>query len=192
MIVIRALSSTDVLSVVPHPASRPRGLTDPVRRPRIEEFSFQFTRIVLTLSRSCSSTFCFCGTPTQTGTYREACEVWRDIPRYFRDQWNVLDALGLLFLLVGLVIRWVDSANSWGPAFYALSAPLLVSRVLFFAQILPFQGPMIQASFMILTIVQPIQCLRRFGASRGGGIPLVLGIVRDSRPSAIAHVRVSL
>ena len=91
-----------------------------------------------------------CQTPPQAGVYREAREIWRDIPRYFRDQWNVLDALGLLFLLAGLIIRSVDSASSWGPSFYALSAPLLVSRVLFFAQILPFQGPMIQASFIMI------------------------------------------
>ena len=70
----------------------------------------------------------------------------RDIRRYFRDQWNVLDALGILCVLVGVVIRWVDSTSPWGPAFYALSAPLVVSRVLFFAQILQFQGPMIQVS----------------------------------------------
>ena len=70
----------------------------------------------------------------------------RDIRRYINDQWNVLDALGILCLFVGLVIRWADWTNPWGPAFYALSAPLLVSRILFFAQILPFQGPMIQAS----------------------------------------------
>eukprot|EP00903_Cladosiphon_okamuranus_P014752 g13669.t1 len=86
-----------------------------------------------------------------SGIYREAREMWRDPPRYVRDQWNVLDALGLLFLLIGLIIRWVDSASSWRPAFYALSAPLLVSRVLFFAQILPFQGPMIQVIFRMTT-----------------------------------------
>lgn len=90
--------------------------------------------------------------------------MWRDTPRYFRDQWNALDALGLLCLLIGLVIRWVDSASSWGPAFYALGSPLLVSRVLFFAQVLPFQGPMIQVSFVMLSTAT-IQFLRRFAAT---------------------------
>ncbi len=71
----------------------------------------------------------------------------RDIRRYFRDKWNVLDGLGLLFLSVGVAVRWADSSSPWGPGFYALSAPLITSRVLFFAQILPFQGPMIEASF---------------------------------------------
>lgn len=70
----------------------------------------------------------------------------RGIRTYFKDQWNVLDALGILCLFVGMVIRWDDWTNPWGPAFYALSAPLVVSRVLFFAQILQFQGPMIQVS----------------------------------------------
>lgn len=70
----------------------------------------------------------------------------RGIRAYFRDQWNVLDAWGLLCLFIGMVFRYHDSTSPWGPAFYALSAPLLVSRVLFFAQILSFQGPMIQAS----------------------------------------------
>lgn len=70
----------------------------------------------------------------------------RNIRRYFKDQWNVLDLLGILCLLVGMIIIWYDSMNPWGPAFYGLSAPLVVSRVLFFAQILQFQGPMIQVS----------------------------------------------
>lgn len=81
--------------------------------------------------------------------------MWRDIRGYFRDQWNVLDALGLFFVLVGLIIRCVDPGSPWGPAFYALSAPLLVSRVLYFAQVLPFQGPMIQVSKRLVSKFQP-------------------------------------
>lgn len=83
---------------------------------------------------------------SQAGVLREWREVKRNIRSYFRDQWNVLDALGILCLFVGMVIRWDDWTSPWGPAFYALSAPLVISRVLFFAQVLPFQGPMIQAS----------------------------------------------
>lgn len=71
----------------------------------------------------------------------------RDIRRYFKDKWNVLDGLGLLFLSIGMAVRWSGSTSPWGPGFYALSAPLIISRVLFFAQILPFQGPMVEASF---------------------------------------------
>lgn len=83
---------------------------------------------------------------SQAGVYREGREVKRGIRTYFKDQWNVLDLLGLLCLFVGLVIRWAEWTNPWGPAFYALSSPLVVSRVLFFAQVLQFQGPMIQVS----------------------------------------------
>lgn len=86
---------------------------------------------------------------SKAGVLREWREMKRSTRNYFRDQWNVLDALGILCLLVGMVIRWEDWTSPWGPAFYALSAPLVVSRVLFFAQILPFQGPMIQASSYI-------------------------------------------
>lgn len=74
--------------------------------------------------------------------------MWNGIGKYVQDPWNVLDVLSLVFLLVGSVIRLIDWANPFGPGFYALSAPLLVSRALFFAQIFPFQGPMIQASFL--------------------------------------------
>eukprot|EP00752_Nemacystus_decipiens_P018673 g16741.t1 len=89
------------------------------------------------------------------GVYREGREMKRGIHGYFKDQWNVLDALGILCLFVGLVIRWDDGTSRWGPAFYALSAPLVVSRVLFFAQILHFQGPMIQVIFrMTATLLQ--------------------------------------
>ncbi|CAM9844008.1 unnamed protein product [Ectocarpus sp. 8 AP-2014] len=77
--------------------------------------------------------------------------MWKDIDRYFKDQWNVLDVLGLLCLSIGLVVRGVDWTNPWGTAFYALSAPLFVSRVLFFAQVLPFQGPMIKVIFRMTT-----------------------------------------
>eukprot|EP00752_Nemacystus_decipiens_P005574 g5043.t1 len=82
-----------------------------------------------------------------SGVYRERREMHRNIGMYLKDKWNVLDALGLLFVFIGLVIRWDDSSSPWGPAFYSLSAPLVVSRILFFAQILPYQGPMIQVIF---------------------------------------------
>ncbi|CAM9399535.1 unnamed protein product [Ectocarpus sp. 12 AP-2014] len=89
------------------------------------------------------------------GAYREGREMKRGIRAYFKDQWNVLDALGMLFLFVGLVIRWDDWTSTWGPAFYALSAPLVVARVLFFAQILQFHGPMVQVIFrMTATLLQ--------------------------------------
>eukprot|EP00752_Nemacystus_decipiens_P009083 g8110.t1 len=82
-----------------------------------------------------------------SGVYRERREMHWDIGMYLKDKWNVLDALGLLCVSVGLVFRWGDWRSPWGPAFYSLSAPLVVSRILFFAQILPYQGPMIQVIF---------------------------------------------
>lgn len=80
------------------------------------------------------------------GVFREGREMRRDVRRYFKDKWNIFDALGLLCLFIGMTIRWNDCSSRWGPAFYALSIPLVTSRVLFFAQILPFQGPMIEVS----------------------------------------------
>lgn len=80
----------------------------------------------------------------QGGSLREGREMSNGISRYLQDPWNVLDVLSLIFLLIGAIIRLVDWTNPFGPGFYALSAPLLVSRALFFAQLFPFQGPMIQ------------------------------------------------
>lgn len=69
----------------------------------------------------------------------------RDVSLYTADHWNPIDFLGLSLVAGGLVVRIADQTSSWGRALYALSAPLLFSRILFFAQILRFQGPMIQA-----------------------------------------------
>lgn len=82
----------------------------------------------------------------QGGMYQEGREMARNLGRYCEDQWNALDLLSLLFLSIGLVGRVLDWKSQLGPAFYALGAPLLVSRALFFVQIHPLQGPMIQAS----------------------------------------------
>ncbi|CAM9782826.1 unnamed protein product [Scytosiphon promiscuus] len=108
------------------------------------------------ISRDFSSAECVCALIFVTaGVYREVREMSRGVGRYLADKWNVLDALDLLCLSVGLIIRWDDWSSEWGPAFYALSAPLVVSRVLFFAQILPFQGPMIEVIFrMTFKILQ--------------------------------------
>lgn len=70
----------------------------------------------------------------------------KDVGEYTEDAWNVLDGLGLLVSLSGLCVRFFVKTSPWGRSLYALSAPLLFSRILFFAQVLPFQGPMVQAS----------------------------------------------
>lgn len=69
----------------------------------------------------------------------------RDFSSYAADHWNPIDVLGLGLVAGGVVVRITDETNSWGRALYALSAPLLFSRILFFGQMLQFQGPMIQA-----------------------------------------------
>ncbi|CBN74883.1 Transient Receptor Potential Channel [Ectocarpus siliculosus] len=87
------------------------------------------------------------------GVYQEGREMARNLGRYCEDQWNALDLLSLLFLTIGLVGRVVDWKSQLGPAFYALGAPLLVSRALFFVQIHPLQGPMIQVVFRMTRIL---------------------------------------
>ena len=72
--------------------------------------------------------------------------MYRDLPSYFEDRWHIFDVLGLVLLSAGSIARRVDSSSHWGQAFYALSAPLMISRILFFAQIFRFQGPMINVS----------------------------------------------
>lgn len=71
----------------------------------------------------------------------------RDFSLYMADHWNILDLLGLGLVTGGLVVRCADEENPWGRALYALSAPLVFSRLLFFAQMLRFHGPMIQVRF---------------------------------------------
>lgn len=74
----------------------------------------------------------------------EISEIARDIEAYVRDRWNVLDFLALGTLAAGWGVRMFMSKSLWGRALYAVAAPLLFTRLLFFAEFLPFQGPMIQ------------------------------------------------
>lgn len=80
----------------------------------------------------------------QAGATTEVREMKREMALYAADPWNPIDVLGLGLVAGGLVARVAHETSSWGRALYALSAPLLYSRVLFFAQVLRFQGPMIQ------------------------------------------------
>ncbi|CAM9403921.1 unnamed protein product [Ectocarpus sp. 12 AP-2014] len=82
------------------------------------------------------------------GILTEFREILEDPWEYMRDQWNLLDVTSLILLLGGAIQRMygqVDDESS--RALYALSAPLAFARILFFAQILPSQGPMIQVMF---------------------------------------------
>lgn len=68
----------------------------------------------------------------------------RDTHAYRCDRWNSIDLPLIGLLTAGWITRMVDHDFPLGKGFYALGTPLLFSRVLHFAQIHPFQGPMIQ------------------------------------------------
>ncbi|CAN0475441.1 unnamed protein product, partial [Ascophyllum nodosum] len=78
---------------------------------------------------------------------RERREMTRDVIVYLEDRWNVLDVLSIMILAGGFVVRCTDSGSPWGRALYALVAPLIFLRVLFFAQYLLFLGPMVEMIF---------------------------------------------
>ncbi|CAM9826259.1 unnamed protein product [Ectocarpus sp. 12 AP-2014] len=84
------------------------------------------------------------------GICTEIREIRRGLADYMTDGWNCLDVLGLAVTLSGFGFRWADPSSPWGRSLYALGAPLLVSRILFFAQVLPFQGPMVQVLFLMM------------------------------------------
>ena len=70
----------------------------------------------------------------------------RDFVVYLQDRWNVLDVLSLVILAGGFSVRLIDSGSLWGRGLYALGAPLVFLRVLFYAQYLPFLGSMVEVS----------------------------------------------
>ncbi|CAM9290091.1 unnamed protein product [Scytosiphon promiscuus] len=76
---------------------------------------------------------------------REMCDNhWE----YMRDQWNVLDVASLSLFAIGVIFRAFEGVDDTSSrACYALSAPLAFARILYFAQVLPSQGPMIQVIF---------------------------------------------
>ena len=80
----------------------------------------------------------------KAGVFTEVAEIKRNLSIYLQDPWNFFDALALVMLAGGFFVRLTDGGSPWGRALYALSAPLVFSRILFFVQILQFQGPMIQ------------------------------------------------
>ncbi|CAM9848129.1 unnamed protein product [Scytosiphon promiscuus] len=78
----------------------------------------------------------------------ECREIYADPMEYMRDQWNVLDVASLIPLLIGMCFRAARGVeDNAAKACYALGAPLVFARILYFAQVLPSQGPMIQVFF---------------------------------------------
>ncbi|CAN0186268.1 unnamed protein product [Scytosiphon promiscuus] len=71
----------------------------------------------------------------------------RDFTLYLADQWNFLDLAGLGLLASGAIVRICAVDSPWGRSLYALSAPFVFARLLFWAQIHRAQGPMIQVIF---------------------------------------------
>eukprot|EP00903_Cladosiphon_okamuranus_P009455 g9014.t1 len=71
-------------------------------------------------------------------------QIWDNFFEYIRNRWNWLECLSLTLLAGGLFVRVVDSDEHIGRGLFALSAPLVFSRVLFFGQILRRQGLVIQ------------------------------------------------
>ena len=78
--------------------------------------------------------------------------------RYLRDRWNVLDLLSLGILGAAFFYRLADSGNPWGRALYALGAPLVFLRLLFYAQFSPFQSSMVEVS--VLRFLKEDNCKR--------------------------------
>ncbi|CAN0095471.1 unnamed protein product [Scytosiphon promiscuus] len=84
------------------------------------------------------------------GVTTELGELRRGVDLYIADHWNPIDMLGLGLAAGGFIARFADRTSSSGRVLYALSAPLIFSRLLFFAQLFRFQGPMIQVIFSML------------------------------------------
>jgi len=119
-------------------------------------------------------------------------ELLKDVDEYFRNGWNVLDILGLSLAAGAFIVRCIDSEEPWGRALYALSAPFFCSRILFFGQVLQFQGPMIrvrhlseQYQILVLLLFPPcaFALSSQFGATVLNGTEYVWRIGALAVPS---------
>lgn len=75
---------------------------------------------------------------------KEVMELRKSMDHYMMDNWHKLGLFALQICIVAFIVRVVDPKSSWGPGLYALAAPLLFWRILYFAQVFSFQGAMIQ------------------------------------------------
>ena len=116
---------------------------------RVSRYAFRRPNSFTHISRCPTPPF-LSSTINRTTSYQGAIltefrEIGEDPWEYVRDRWNVLDVTSLCFMFVSLCFRAFDHVDSiTARSLYALSAPLAFTRILFFAQILPSQGPMIQ------------------------------------------------
>ncbi|CAM9146049.1 unnamed protein product [Discosporangium mesarthrocarpum] len=104
--------------------------------------------------------------PDQGSVLTEVREALRN-NSYFLDPWNKWDMLLLISLATGCAFRLVgefdrrddeEDARGWTPStvshiFFACSSPLLFSRVLFYLQIFPAQGPLIRVIFSMIKLL---------------------------------------
>lgn len=70
----------------------------------------------------------------------------RDFEEYMHDRWKDFDLSALSLCLAAFVVRLFDYDSAWGRSLYALATPLLYWRLLYYVQLLPFQGAMIQVN----------------------------------------------
>eukprot|EP00752_Nemacystus_decipiens_P006624 g5955.t1 len=76
--------------------------------------------------------------------------MWKNFVEYTRNKWNWLECVSLALMAGGLFVRVVDSDVHVGRGLFALSAPLVFSRVLFFGQIWRRQGLVIQMMIILV------------------------------------------
>lgn len=89
----------------------------------------------------------------------------KDLEEYLVDRWNLFDLSALSLSLAAFVVRAIDHESAWGRSLYAVAAPLLYWRVLFYAQLLPFQGAMIEVNAQIFAPVIVMLSKKRFDIS---------------------------
>lgn len=77
----------------------------------------------------------------------EAGQMHANFYEYVQDEWNWLESISLVLLAGALFYRIRNSDGFTGRALFAISAPLVSSRVLFFGQVLRRQGLVVQVLF---------------------------------------------
>lgn len=72
--------------------------------------------------------------------------MWTGFREYWQDKWNWLESLSLVVLATALIVRLLEKDLELGRSLLAFGAPLVFSRILFFGQVWPRQGMVIQVS----------------------------------------------